>query len=264
MIPRRPFSKTALDTGAALCHKGPSFSEVVSERPRPRGGRAMNRRQVLQFALIAPLAASLACKGSSDTRPYKEPPPPGLKPTTLQYADTEAFDALFETALTNQDPAILIKTNSRKPDWGGRLNAWIAAWNRGGKVEGEAGTVRGQAPAIVVDGDSIREFRLLVDDLMVRVEGLARVGSTWWMEERLRSKRVALLRPYNLRFHMDESGFIELIFFNGNYADSYPKFMEMLAASDDEGHAQWRRAVQCSHCKRRRSSGEPEPRTSAD
>src|SRR5262249_38862424 len=147
--------------------------------------------KLLGAALLMALAVSLGCRDSADTRPHKEPPPPGLEPTRLQYADTEAFDVLFETALTNQEPAILIRSTCRKPDWGGRANAWIAAWNRGGKVEGNS--VRGQAPALtpfVVDGESIRELHALVDDLLVRVDGLARAGSTWWMQEYLRSRRV--------------------------------------------------------------------------
>ena len=61
--------------------------------------------------------------------------------------DADGFDSLLESALVNQDPAIIIQTHATKPDWGDRLNAWIAAWNMGGKVTG--GTVRMQAPVTV-------------------------------------------------------------------------------------------------------------------
>src|SRR5206468_887030 len=100
-----------------------------------------------------------------------------------------------------------VRTGRDRPDWGGRLNAWIAAWNAGGKGPGR--TARGQAPlpgvpGVVLSGEGVRELRLLVDGLMTRVEELAKATSAWWSEERVRSRRVALLRPYNLRFHRGE------------------------------------------------------------
>src|SRR5439155_1407439 len=84
---------------------------------------------------------------------------------------------------------------------GGPPDAWLAAWNRGGKVgpAADGRKARGQAP-VTVNADTIREFRLLVDDLMGRVETLAKTSSAWYAEERTRSRRVALLKPYNLRF----------------------------------------------------------------
>jgi len=44
-------------------------------------------------------------------------------------------------------------------------------------------------------------------------------------EERVRARRVALLAPYNLNFHLDGDGYIQLIFFNGRYADDYPAYL---------------------------------------
>ena len=116
------------------------------------------------------------------TRPYIEPPPENFEPTKIDYVDSDAFDALLESALTNQDPLIIIHTESKQPNWGPRLNAWIAAWNMGGKVAASAPKrrVRSQAPfvpQVVVDGDSVREFRLLIDGLMNRVEDVARDSS---------------------------------------------------------------------------------------
>jgi hypothetical protein len=215
----------------------------------------MNRR--LCVGLLVALVLSAGCKTPARTRPYREPPPPDLKPTTIDYADTDGFDALFESALTNQDPAIVVRTDHQKPDWGPRLSAWIAAWNRGGKVEAPPGTVRMQAPflpAVAGEADSIREFRLLIDDLMTRVEEVAAKGSAWWAEERTRAHRVGLLRPYNLRFHMDEEQRIQLIFFNGNYAPYYPQFMRSVTASDGEEPGPWARTLQCSHCRHSRQT----------
>jgi hypothetical protein len=212
---------------------------------------------VLPLALLVPLVASLGCKTFLRSRPYREPPPPDLKPTTLDYADTDGFDALFETALTNEDPAIVVRTGRQQPDWGPRLNAWIAAWNRGGRVEAPKGSVRLQAPLlspVSVDADSIREFRLLIDDLMDRVEVIAHKESAWWAEERIRGYRVALLKPYNLRFHLDEEQHIQLIFFNGNYAESYPQFVRLLNTPEQEEPGQWSRTVHCSRCKQAASA----------
>jgi hypothetical protein len=201
-------------------------------------------RGVVYAAALA-LAATVACRLRDDTRPMVEPPPPGIAPTHIDYVDADAFDGLFETALTNQDPAILIQTAERKPDWSGRLNAWIAAWNQGGRVQpGPAPrTARGQIPSVTVDGDTLRELRMLVDDFMDRVEGRAKERSAWWAEEKVRARRVALLRPYNLRFHLDDAGMIQLIFFNGRYAGQYREFMQGIGADAGEG---WDRCISCS------------------
>jgi hypothetical protein len=217
---------------------------------------------LLPLGLLLSVAACPSCKTAAPGRPYREPPPPDLKRTTIDYAETDAFDALFESALTNQDPAIVIQTTFEKPDWGPRLNAWIAAWNRGGTVGAPQRTARMQAPllgAVPVDGDSIREFRLLIESLMDRVENLADKESAWWTEERTRTRRVALLKPYNLRFHQDEQKHIQLIFFNGNYSQYYPEFLLSVIVPDAQETVQWSRTFECSRCKRRRDPKGPAP-----
>jgi hypothetical protein len=211
-------------------------------------------RPVLPLALAAALAAAAGCKSQAGTRPFVEPPPPDVRTTDLTYADTDAFDALLEAALVNQDPVIAVHTDTPRPDWDGRLNAWIAAWARGGKVEPPPRTARGQVPVPAVDGDTLREFRLLVGDLMDRVEDLARVGAGWWAEERVRSRRVALLKPYNLRFHRGGDGTIQLVFFNGNYAGAYPEHVRALTGTSGDGEPEaWTRTVQCSACNRHKA-----------
>src|SRR5436305_13795849 len=92
------------------------------------------------------LALCAGCNAAKQTRPYREPPPAGIKPTVIPYVDTDGFNELLESALTNQEPAIVIQTTNDKPNWDGRLNAWIAAWNMGGKVAPATGKVRAQAP----------------------------------------------------------------------------------------------------------------------
>jgi hypothetical protein len=207
-------------------------------------------RAALPLALV--LAAAGGCREPAP-RVAPEPPPPGVRTTDLTYADTDAFDALFESALVNQDPVIVVHTESPKPDWEGRLNAWIAAWNRGGPVGGAPRTARGQIPipGVSVDEGTLREFRLLVGGLMDRVEVLARDGSAWWAEERVRSRRIALLKPYDLRFHIGEGGDIDLVFFNGNYASAYPDFVQSLtgATADADEPREWARTFRCSRCR---------------
>jgi hypothetical protein len=135
------------------------------------------------------------------------------------------------------------------------LNAWIAAWNQGGKVVDEPQRrFRMQAPVgalgpSVVNGDTVREFRLLVADLMTRTEDLARLGSSWWTEERIQRRRIELLKPYSLRFHLDENQKIQLLFFNGRYARYYQEVMDAMAMNAEEDTEGWSRAVTCSHCK---------------
>jgi hypothetical protein len=217
---------------------------------KPKGSRAA---VLVALALLATAAAG--CAPSRNIRPYQEPPPPDLRPTRIDYVDSPAFDAILESALVNQDPVILIQTTNRKPDWEGRLNAWIAAWNRGGQVAPEPGRkARGQVPGIppvVVDGDSIREFRLLIEGLMDRIEERAKERSAWWAQEAIRNRRVELLRPYNLRFHRGEDGTIQIILFNGRYARYHREFVRSLTSADPDGGEEWTRGYECSECKHR-------------
>jgi hypothetical protein len=205
---------------------------------------------VLAIPLLC--ASTLSCRATRTTRPYHEPPPPDIKPTVIDYVETDAFDRVFESALTNQDPVILVQTDAARPDWGPRLNAWIAAWNRGGKVvDGPRGRARMQAPLPTVNADTIREFRLLVDDLMKRVDDLALRGSSWWAEERTQRRRIALLKPYSLRFHLDEDKKIRLIFFNGEYSRYYREIMDSMALRNPDEPPEWSRDMTCSGCKQR-------------
>ena len=225
----------------------------------------MDRRSVRVLVMASLLAVVASCSPRQRTRPDAEPPPPvSISPTGITYVDSDAFDTVLESALVNQDPAIVIQTGHTKPDWGPRLNAWIAAWNMGGPADGRRRAARGQSP-LTINGESIRELRLLVDDLMGKAETLAAKGSTWWAEERTRSRRVALLKPYSLRFHQGADKNIQLIFFHGAYAAQYRDFMATLA---DDGPADWARAVECSQCKQARAAqlklvGNPPPQAKA-
>lgn len=208
---------------------------------------------VLAFPLLC--LSALSCRNVRNVRTYHEPPPSDIQPTILNYVETDAFDELLETALTNQDPVIVIQTETSRPDWGPRLNAWIAAWNKGGKVLDEPQhRFRMQAPigalaSPAINGDTIHEFRLLIADLMTRTEDLARRGSSWWTEERIQRRRIALLKPYSLRFHLDQNQKIQLLFYNGRYARYYQEVMDAMAMNAAEDTEGWTRGVTCSHCK---------------
>jgi hypothetical protein len=224
----------------------------------------MRRKRCVVLLVSLILLGSGSCANRQRTRAPVEPPPPDFKPTRIDYADTDAFDAVLESALVNQDPAIVIQTQNAKPDWGGRLNAWIAAWNRGGRVDTGA-TIRMQAPFLPrVDGDTVREFRLLVEGLMNRVEEGVKERSAWWAEEKVRDRRVELLRRYNLRFHLGEDGFIQVILFNGKYAPYHREFVRSIAGEDPGDD--WERGYVCSRCKRaarqaERTDGESQSRS---
>jgi hypothetical protein len=208
------------------------------------------------LGLFLPVLAG-GCVQRPRTRPDAGPDRTAdLKPTRIDYVESDAFDVLLESALVNETPAVVIRTGHTRPDWGPRLNAWIASWNRGGPPPAGA-TYRMQAPLVPrLDGETIREFRGLVDDLMDRIEEKVREGSAWYGQERLRGRRVALLKPYNLRFHMNDEGFIEVIFFHGRYADRYPEFVESLAGPGAD--VRWRRGYTCSHCRLRDRPGDGE------
>jgi hypothetical protein len=203
------------------------------------------------LVLFPTLLLAAGCIPQPRTQPDSVPAPPPPRPTRIDYVDSDAFDILLESTLVNQDPVIVIQTQFTRPEWGNRLNAWIAAWNRGGAPKSGA-TYRTQAPGIPnvkVDGDTIREFRLLIESLMDRIDEKVREGSQWYAEEKVRNRRVALLKPYNLRFHIDEDGLIQVIMFHARYASSYPDFVRALGETQDD--REWRRGFTCSYCKQR-------------
>ena len=192
--------------------------------------------------------------GCHTTKPVptarNSPQKANLQAMRLDYVDSDAFDLLFETTLLNAQPVIVVQTDHDKPEWGSRLNAWIAAWNAGRRTEGFR--VRGQipgAPSVVVDGDSIREFRLLIDGLMSRTEESARTGTRWWTEKHLRDRRVALLKPYSLRFHLDANERIQLIFFHGDFAAYHEDVVRSLADPSGSESLAWSPDYCCSRSK---------------
>lgn len=205
-------------------------------------GRAAFR--LILVAIMAACGCRLIGERHSPRESQAPPPVVNMKPTVIDYVDTTGFDVLLEASLVNQDPVIIIRTPNDKPDWTGRLNAWIAAWNMGGK--GRQRVVRGQIPVPTVNTDTVREFRLLVSALIDRAEDAARATVVWWNEDRVRSRRVDLLKQYSLRFHMGDEGHIQVIFFNGKYADHYRDFMSKLTSSDEEKG--WSREYECSFC----------------
>jgi hypothetical protein len=238
--------------------------------PAPGDASMWSRRHILWgLPLLWIFVLLAACTDTQKTRRFPNDDWPDITPTMLDYVDADAFDVLFETVLVNQDPVCVVRTRRTEPNWEPRLNAWIAAWNRSDKrkptrraasPETEEApvsvTIRGQAALASalgkIDGETLREFRLLINDLLTRIETSASTGVSWWTEERIRSRRVALLKPYNLRFHLDEERHIELMFFHGDYADYYPKFMQKMTCAEKPTSQTWDRDVQCSFCVEKR------------
>src|SRR5262249_50269224 len=100
-------------------------------------------RAALPFAVL--LAVAGGCRQSAP-RPAPGPPPSpaGVRPTNIDYVDPDASDELFQSALVNQARVIVAHPGRTNPDGDGRLNAWIAAWNRGGPAGTGSRTARGQ------------------------------------------------------------------------------------------------------------------------
>ena len=225
-------------------------------RGRAGGGRTVKCANSLPALLVGlGLLFAPGCKSpkpgrvanASPTESENTPPPPVVH---LDFVDSDGFDLLFESALVNRQPAIDVKTNFATPEWGTRLNHWIAAWNAGHRHTGFR--ARGQlpvTPSVVVDGDSIREFRLLVDDLMGRVEDSARLGGRWWAEKHMRERRIALLKPYNLRFHMDAEQHIHLIFCHSDYAEHHKAIVRSIANPVGDESLDWFPGYCCSHSR---------------
>ncbi|MFQ3593717.1 MAG: hypothetical protein SNJ82_11120 [Gemmataceae bacterium] len=202
------------------------------------------------LAAVLLLLLLVGCQGRptrSNTVPAELP---DLRPVVIDYVDTDGFDAVLEAALVDQAPIIIIQTTHRLPTWEGRLNAWIAAWNRTGRSRSK--TVRGQLPLtkLPLDADSLSELRKLVEGLLDRVEAAAERNATWWANERERSRRIGLMKSYNLRFHRDGEGPICIILFHGSYAAYYPQFMRQLMQEPEMPDETWSRTVECSRCER--------------
>jgi hypothetical protein len=213
----------------------------------------MHHRAVWFLVSASVFVAATSCSQRERVRKPMEPPQPSqIRLTRIEYVDSDSFDGVLESALVSQDPAIVIATGNTKPEWGPRLNAWIAAWNRGGPPR-DGATFRSAAPLVtgLPDGETIREFRLLIESLMDRIEERVRNGSAWWQEERMRNHRIALLKPYNLRFHMAEDRTIQVILFHGRYASSYADFLKVLGSEED---AEWHRGYTCSLCQSLRAA----------
>lgn len=210
------------------------------------------------FAVAAFVALSLAGAGCQSMRQALRPAfdgrtadsrPIPFRSTEIDYVDADGFDAIFETALVNRDAVIIVRTPNELPDWSGRLNAWIAAWNMG--KSSDARRFRGQIPGIPnIDGDTLRELRLLINSVIDRADDAAKNSVNWFREERVRSRRVELLKPYNLRFHMHTDGKIHLIFFHGDYADRYQQYVAAQADCDDDTKVWSRNNVGLTFCRK--------------
>jgi hypothetical protein len=176
--------------------------------------------------------------------------------TEIDYVDADGFDAIFETSLINRDAVVTVRTPNERPDWTGRLNAWIAAWNMGKSADSRR--FRGQIPGFpTIDGDTLREVRLLINTVVDRADDAAKSSVNWFREERIRSRRVELLKPYNLRFHMHTDGKIHLIFFHGDYANQYQQFVAMQADCDEDTKVWSRNNVGLTFCKKMQPTMQP-------
>ena len=67
-------------------------------------------------------------------------------------------------------------------------------------------------------GSGALTARAAVEESLRRIEEAAEGGSAWYRDQRERSRRVGLLKPYNLRFHKAEDSTIQLIFFHEQYS----------------------------------------------
>ena len=99
--------------------------------------------QILYVALLL-LILSEGCKNPAMRAP--DQPPGDFQVNEISYVESDAFDNIFESGLVRKDPVIVVRTSFKKPEWGPRLNAWIAAWNQGG--DSASRTVRGESHSL--------------------------------------------------------------------------------------------------------------------
>ncbi len=68
----------------------------------------MFRYGTFQFTYLALFAMAIALGCKTPQNPVIEPPPPDFKANEITYAENDAFDAMFESALIRQDPVIVV------------------------------------------------------------------------------------------------------------------------------------------------------------
>lgn len=167
-----------------------------------------------------PGLAAVSRKVWSPERPYSPPPPPGFPFREVPFNDSDAFDALLESYLTNREPAICIQLQTATPDWPPRLVAWFQAYQAGGKVRSPAG--KGGVSSLLWLAGSAQtptEARQLLEGFLDRLERLAQTTATWWARAAEREKRIDLLRPYILDAERDPArgGNYRIVLYNGRY-----------------------------------------------
>jgi hypothetical protein len=167
------------------------------------------------------LVCGLVClAGCSVERTYRPPPPPNFRCKEVPFQDTPAFDGLLESYLTNREPAVCIVLDTPAPDWPPRLVAWMKAYQAGGKVRAPAG--KGGLDALLwlaTGGQTPTESRLLLENLLDRLDRAAVSAAAWWADEAERRRRIDLLRPYLLDAERDpgHNGNYVIVLYNGHY-----------------------------------------------
>lgn len=154
------------------------------------------------------------------------PPPPVPIPSpetitiapTIDYVEDDSFDTTLEAYFRKKTPILVIQTLSTKPNWNGRLNAWLAAWNAGAdahpKPSPEESRMKlAQRGLIDFPPDAAEQTRILIEDQIIRIEEAAKQGVRWWRDEQKRKDRTDLLKPYVLEFHRDANQRYQLVFY---------------------------------------------------
>jgi hypothetical protein len=170
------------------------------------------------------------CKGGGESSPLRvfrqeervenPTPPPGFRWIEVPFSDDDAFDALLESYLVRNRPAIRITLDTTKPDWSGRLNTWLRAFCAGGKVRTRPG--KGGAEQLLWLAAGARtptEARQLLETVLDRIEHYATTAADWWSNEQKRKERIALIRPYTLDAVHDpqRDNKYTILLYNGHY-----------------------------------------------
>lgn len=174
----------------------------------------MNTRRVGTCLLLFACALqSEGCRNNKEER-IRVPLPAQVdlvQTPAIDYADSEAFDAVLLAALIRQDRIIVVQTPNAQPDWSGRLTAWIAAWNKGPPVQDPQ--VSSTRSLIDLPPDTTRETHKVVVEEMDRIERLARESVAWWQEEQKRQARIEMLKPYMFCVKRDEKQRLQVVFY---------------------------------------------------
>ena len=199
--------------------------------------KLLTRRQVISLSALAALSLCSGCSEQSVdvVRLYRERPPRQVvfsSATSIDYADTNTFDALMYSALKRGDNIILIQTHRSDTNWSGRLNFWIDAWNQGPAIKKNkrdnyndefqysphGSAMYTESPEIYI----IYNILLIMVSILDKLQRFMRNLFSFWQYKKVLNERKELLKSYLFDWFTDENtGEVCAVFYKANVSEKF-------------------------------------------